>query len=553
VEDQPKQLGNYRLLRRVGEGGFADVYLGEHAYLQTVAAVKILHTHLADEKGAQFYQEAQTIARLIHPHIVRVLDFGVDGGTPFLIMDYAPYGTLRQAYPRETQYPLETLLPLVRQIATALAYAHAARVVHCDLKPENVLLGRDQQLWLSDFGIAVVAHRTYSMTTQAVVGTVTYMAPEQLRGKPRPASDQYALAIMLYEWLCGAPPFDGTSMEIAMQHLVLTPPPMRTFGAAVSPDVEAVIRQALHKDPKQRFPDVQAFVTALEEASRVPWEAPAVAIPTGTPLSENLPITPIDLIETKKLPAQPLVPQQAPTPPTMPTVEASTFPDTSRRRPSYPTLIWSTGTDVPPRQRRKKFMLIFLAAALLLALALTSLALLLPGSPMGSAALTNTATPSGASPSPGTSSTTPGTSHTPAPGVTATPPPGATPGVTPTTPPGSTPTNQPDPTVPTDPPVLEVSSTSLAFTFNLLNCLSTPTKNVALRNTGGGVVNWQATIEQPKYLHVNPTSGNIDDGNSNTITISLVCSAITINLTDYIFITWNDGQQITITVTIQLL
>ncbi len=259
-----QQLGNYRLTRLLGEGGFAQVYLGEHIHLGTETAIKVLTARLTTEEIEQFRNEARTIARLRHPHIVRVLDFGVDYGVPFLVMDYAPNGTLRQRYPKGTRLTLTTILPHIKQVAAALQYAHDQKLVHRDVKPENMLLEPNNTILLSDFGIAVVAHSSHSMNTQDIIGTVAYMAPEQLQGKPRLASDQYALAVVVYEWLSGSWPFSGAYVEIAMQHALTPPPPLREKVPAVSPEVEQVVMKALAKDPHQRFTSVQDFATALE-------------------------------------------------------------------------------------------------------------------------------------------------------------------------------------------------------------------------------------------------------------------------------------------------
>src|SRR5947209_14304211 len=127
-----QQLGNYRLVHLLGEGGFAEVYLGEHLYLETEAAIKILHTQLANDDIEQFRAEARIIARLEHPNIVRVLDVGLEGKTPFLVMSYAPYGTLRQRHKKGVPLPLVTVITYVRQIADALQYAHNQKVIHRD-------------------------------------------------------------------------------------------------------------------------------------------------------------------------------------------------------------------------------------------------------------------------------------------------------------------------------------------------------------------------------------------------------------------------------------
>src|SRR5205085_9904073 len=171
-----QQLGNYRLIRLVGKGGFAEVYLGEHIYLSTPVAVKVLHTQLESEDMAVFLNEARTIARLIHPHIIRVTDFGLDGETPFLVMDYAPNGTLRQRHARGIQLPLTTIVPYVKQLAEALQHAHDEKLIHRDIKPENMLLGRRNEVLLSDFGIALIAQSSRYQSTQDVIGTVAYMS-----------------------------------------------------------------------------------------------------------------------------------------------------------------------------------------------------------------------------------------------------------------------------------------------------------------------------------------------------------------------------------------
>ncbi len=139
-----QQLGNYQLVRLLGRGGFADTYLGKHVYLESLAAIKVLQAHLQQQDDqTNFLNEARTIARLRHPYIVQVFDFGVDhdANTPYLVMDYAPNGTLRQRHRRGVPIPITTVLPYVKQVAEALQYAHGQNVIHRDVKPENMLLG----------------------------------------------------------------------------------------------------------------------------------------------------------------------------------------------------------------------------------------------------------------------------------------------------------------------------------------------------------------------------------------------------------------------------
>ena len=149
-----QQFGKYRLIRRLGSGGFASVYLGQHVLIDTLqAAVKLLDPTKVDVQ--QFPYEANTTAALVHPHIVRLLDFDIQQGTPFLVLDYAPHGSLRDRHPKGTLLPLTTIVPYVKDIATALQYAHGSNIIHRDVKPENVLVGRHGELLLGDFGIVI--------------------------------------------------------------------------------------------------------------------------------------------------------------------------------------------------------------------------------------------------------------------------------------------------------------------------------------------------------------------------------------------------------------
>lgn len=268
-----QQLGSYRLVHLLGQGGFADVYLGEHIHLQTLAAVKVLQMRLVGSNLEQFRNEARTIASLIHPHIVRVLDFGVENGIPFLVMEYAPHGTLRQAYPEGTRLSPIQVVPYVNQIADALYYAHSRKLIHRDIKPENFLLGADRKVLLSDFGLVQAVQNTTSQTTKEMAGTIAYMAPEQMSGKPRPASDQYALGVVVYEWLSGRRPFQGSLFEIATQHMMSTPRPLHESIPGILPEIERVVFSALAKDPRQRFPNVKAFARAFEQACLTMQEA----------------------------------------------------------------------------------------------------------------------------------------------------------------------------------------------------------------------------------------------------------------------------------------
>ncbi len=322
-----RQIGNYRLVRLLGQGGFAEVYLGEHVYLKTFAAIKLLEARLAQNEMDRFLAEAQTVARLRHPAIVRLLEFGVEGSAPYLVMEYAPNGSLRQWHPRGTQLAPAVVLTYARQVAEALQCAHDERLIHRDVKPENMLVGQRGEVLLSDFGIATMAHSSRSLALQDVAGTVAYMAPEQIQGQARPASDQYSLAVVVYEWLSGSHPFEGTFTEVVSQHIMKPPPPLSEKVPALSPALEEVVLIALAKDPKDRFASVRDFAQALELASQqqgtpLPRAVlrPLLNQPSTTQISGPLKVTPLAVdsgAETDGLPPQPTVlarPQMGETP-----------------------------------------------------------------------------------------------------------------------------------------------------------------------------------------------------------------------------------------------
>jgi len=259
-------VGNYHLQHHIGKGAFADVYLGKHVHLNTEAAIKILHTTLSTSDKQEFLREAQMIAKLDHQHIVRVLDFDfLPDNTPCLVMEYAAHGSLRQRYPHGKHLTPTDILPYLYQLAEALTYVHNKKIVHCDIKPENILLDAQNRVLLADFGIATLARQTGQRTS----GTPPYMAPEQIQGQPELASDQYALAIMVYEWLCGKRPFTGqANEEIKNKHSHTPPQPLRQLVPTLSSEIEHVVLQALAKKPNERFQDVKEFVTKFEEAAQ---------------------------------------------------------------------------------------------------------------------------------------------------------------------------------------------------------------------------------------------------------------------------------------------
>ena len=330
------QVGSWRLIRIIGQGGFADVYLSEHIHLNTQAAIKVLQMRLIGTNIEQFRNEARTIASLLHPNIIRVLDFGLEDGIPFLVMDYAPNGTLRQRYQKGVQLHLVTIVSYVKQVASALQYAHDRKLIHRDVKPENMLLGRNNEVLLSDFGLVLIAQSTRSRSTQEMGGTVAYMAPEQLQGKPRPASDQYSLGVVVYEWLSGERPFNGAFVEIASQQMLTPPPPLYNRVPGISPAIEQVVLTALAKEPQKRFASVQAFATALEQA--------CIGIQPGSPTSP-------ELLSQSSQPTYITPPRHSSQPPMLNSPQLTQSP-----QPSYTTLAAQSAQSTATNNQQSTYM-----------------------------------------------------------------------------------------------------------------------------------------------------------------------------------------------------
>ena len=229
---------------------------------KSLVAIKVLLQNLLDQEQGHFLFEAQTIAKLTHQNIIRVRDFGIENDIPYLVMDYAVDGSLEDRHKQDI-LPSVVIAPYVNQIASALYYAHEKKIVHRDVKPANMLIGSGNTILLSDFGLAVSTDR---LSVQRSAGTIYYEAPEQIKGHPEPASDQYALAIVVYKWLSGDYPFVGTYEQIKHQHFFTSPPSLRQQISSITPAIEQVVFRALAKKPRQRFPDVYAFAQAFEQA-----------------------------------------------------------------------------------------------------------------------------------------------------------------------------------------------------------------------------------------------------------------------------------------------
>ena len=269
-----QSLGRYHILEQLGEGGTAIVYKAFDTQLERNVALKVIRTEkLAGETGGRmlkrFEREARALARLDHPNIVRVIDYGDHDGQPFLVMDYIPSGTLKQKLGRPM--PWQEAARLLAPIAAALAFAHERNVIHRDVKPSNILLTDSGTPMLSDFGVAKMldTEETGDLTGSGIgVGTPEYMAPEQFHGKTDERADVYALGVVFYEMLTRRRPYmaDPPAAVIIKQATDPLPRP-RQFAADLPEGVEQVLLKALAKDPAHRYPSMAEFAAALEKVA----------------------------------------------------------------------------------------------------------------------------------------------------------------------------------------------------------------------------------------------------------------------------------------------
>lgn len=272
----------YRLEREIGAGGMATVYLAHDLKHGRQVALKVLRPELGVIGPDRFQREVAIAARLNHPHIVPLYDSGETAGGRFYVMPYIKGETLRGRLERERQLPLEEAVGIARQVAYALAYAHAQQVVHRDIKPENILLHEGEPM-VADFGIAVAALEDAARLTELglAIGTPAYMSPEQAMGDRDldGRSDVYALACVLFEMLAGEPPYTGpTAQSILAKALVSPVPSVRILRPAASPGLDQVLTRALARVPAERFPSAAAFAEALVAPGAGRPENPVVAV-----------------------------------------------------------------------------------------------------------------------------------------------------------------------------------------------------------------------------------------------------------------------------------
>jgi serine/threonine-protein kinase len=279
---QPGDLiaGRYELEELVGTGGMSSVFRAHDSQLERQVAIKILHQHYADDPEylERFRREARAVARLTHPNIVTVIDRGDDDGRQFIVFEHVEGENLKELILRTGRLPVRRALELALATADGLAFAHEHGLVHRDVKPQNVLLSREGDVKVTDFGIARSLHVEHGVTqTGTVLGTGEYLAPEQASGKPvSPATDVYSLGVVLWELLAGDVPFVGENfVAVALRHVNEAPPSLHERRSDVTPRLGAAVERALAKDPARRFPSMAAFAKELRAClAEVEGDAP---------------------------------------------------------------------------------------------------------------------------------------------------------------------------------------------------------------------------------------------------------------------------------------
>ena len=269
--------GRYRIDQFLGRGGMAEVYKIWDIHRNTALAMKILHEDLAVDVVfmRRFRREAETLAKLQHPNIVRFYGLEQEGRLAFMLLDYIDGENLKpKIFDYGGQYPLSEIKIIMQGVCQALAYAHREGLVHNDIKPGNIMINQHGQVLLADFGIARLTDA--ATATMVGAGTPAYMAPEQIKGmNPVPQTDIYALGIVLFEMLTGGErPFTGdqttttgtTSAKIRWEQVNLNPPSPRLYNPKISPDLEAVVMKCLAKDPAQRYQTAIELLNTIENA-----------------------------------------------------------------------------------------------------------------------------------------------------------------------------------------------------------------------------------------------------------------------------------------------
>jgi serine/threonine-protein kinase len=309
----------YRLLSPIGAGGMAVVYKAQDLALGRLVAVKILREPLTGDPDflARFQQEARAAANLAHPNIVTVHDFGRDGGRNYIVMEYVEGKDLKSLIKEGSPFKVDRALDLTIQICAGIGYAHRAGLVHCDVKPQNILVTADGRVKVTDFGIArALATLQPGETTDVVWGSPQYYSPEQAAGEaPTPASDVYAIGVVVYEMLAGRLPFvASTQQALAMMHLRDEPPRLTLFNPSIPETLERIVHKVMAKEPSARYrtaDQLGRILISYRERGLEATGTQAAAAPTGLTPPQGVPRTPpADPHPAEVLPEAPTVYRQ---------------------------------------------------------------------------------------------------------------------------------------------------------------------------------------------------------------------------------------------------
>ena len=266
----------YQIIKTLGEGGMANVYLAHDTILDRNVAVKVLRGDLAnDEKFVRrFQREALSASSLSHPNIVEMYDVGEDDGQYYIVMEYVDGKTLKQVLKSRGKLSITEVVDIMLQLTDGMAHAHDAYIIHRDIKPQNIMILSNGMIKITDFGVATALNSTQLTQTNSVMGTVHYLPPEQAQGKGSTIrSDIYSMGIMMYELLTGLVPYKGeNAVEIALKHLKEPLPSVRKTDPSIPQSIENIIIRATAKNPKNRYTDAREMhedlKTALDESRK---------------------------------------------------------------------------------------------------------------------------------------------------------------------------------------------------------------------------------------------------------------------------------------------
>jgi eukaryotic-like serine/threonine-protein kinase len=285
--------GRYRLEQKLGSGGMSTVYLARDETLERWVAAKVLHREISDQPDQieRFRREARAVAQVSHPNVVAVIDAGEDGGRPYIVFEYCDGETLKQRIDRMGKLPLDEAAAYAIEVGRGLQAAHARRLVHRDVKPQNVLIDSEGRAKVTDFGIARELEEDGLTATGRVLGTTDYVSPEQAMGHGIDArSDIYSLGVLLYEMLTGEVPFTAENLVgVAMKHVHEKMPDVQRRRPEVSSALAAVVERATEKKPEKRYPDMGAMLVDLENALEVEIARAGRATGEATTVLDSMP------------------------------------------------------------------------------------------------------------------------------------------------------------------------------------------------------------------------------------------------------------------------